>query len=158
MKIAVLSESTADEAAIAVLVGGLAGTTIERVAFPEPSTRGWRGVLKSVEPVLRYVHYRTDAEALVVAVDSDESPIHRMQRDAGARAPKSAAFASFVASWTRFGHACGQDRARGQSEWPWGSPFPPSRRGVSAARITELRSLPGVRPFPPANFHSPRRN
>jgi hypothetical protein len=79
MKIAVLSESPADEAAVSILIGGLLDVSIERVSFPEPRTRGWKGVLNAVELVLRHLHYRTDAEALVVTLDSDESPVHRRE-------------------------------------------------------------------------------
>ena len=56
---------------------GILGTKIERVVFPEPRTRGWQGVLNAAGLTLRYLHYRTDAEALVVTLDADESPIHR---------------------------------------------------------------------------------
>ena len=77
MKIAVLSESPADEAAILILVQGLLGIEIQRVAFPAPRTRGWKGALNAVGLVTRHLHYRTDAEALIVTVDSDESPMHR---------------------------------------------------------------------------------
>ncbi len=76
MKIAVLSESTADEAAILILIEGLLGTKIDPVSLPAPKTRGWRGTLSAVRPALFHLHYRTDAEAIVVTVDSDESPVH----------------------------------------------------------------------------------
>ncbi len=79
MKIALLSESSADEAAVSILIEGLVDAAVHRVRFPEPPTRGWRGVLKSIEPTLRYLHYRTDTGALVVTVDSDNSPVHRME-------------------------------------------------------------------------------
>jgi len=77
MKIALLSESSADEAAVSILIEGLLGRSIQRVRFPEPPTRGWRGVFKAIEPTLRNLHYCTQTEALVVTLDSDESPVHR---------------------------------------------------------------------------------
>ncbi len=89
MKIAVLGESTADEAAVSILIEGLLKTKVEIVRFPEPPSRGWRGVLTAVELVLRHLHYRTDADALVVTLDSDESPVHRKEHeDTGNDDPK----------------------------------------------------------------------
>ena len=79
MKIAVLSESSADEAAISILVEGLLGANFQRVLMPAPKTRGWQGVLAGVDPALRYLHYCTDADALVVTLDSDLSPVHRRE-------------------------------------------------------------------------------
>lgn len=76
MKVAVLSESPADEAAIQVLVEGILGRPTQTIAFPQLRTRGWRGALNSLPTVFKHLHYRTDAEALVVVVDSDHSPIH----------------------------------------------------------------------------------
>ena len=81
MKIAVLSESTADEAAVSILIEALLKTRLEVIRFPEPPSRGWRGVLNAVELVLRHLHYRTDADALVVTLDSDESPVHRKEHE-----------------------------------------------------------------------------
>ncbi len=77
MKIAVLSESSADEAAVSVLIEGLLGVDFERVFLAEPPTRGWKGVFKAIETTLRHLHYRTDTEGLIVILDSDESPVHR---------------------------------------------------------------------------------
>ena len=81
MKIAVLSESSADEAAISVLIEGLLGINVERVPMPAPKTRGWQGVLFGVDPALRYLHYRTDVDALVVTLDSDLSTVHRREHE-----------------------------------------------------------------------------
>jgi len=76
MKLAVLSESPADEAAVRVLVEGLCGANLEFLESPSPRTRGWQGVVNFAETVLRHLHYRTLAEGLVCILDSDESPIH----------------------------------------------------------------------------------
>jgi hypothetical protein len=77
MKIAVLSESPADEAALFVLLQGLRDATMARVFLPTPKTRGWHAVLGLLRPTLIHLHYETDAEGLVVTVDSDESPVHQ---------------------------------------------------------------------------------
>ncbi len=79
MKIAVLSESPADEAAVSILIEGLLDFSVQWDDFPEPPTRGCNGVFKAIEPTLRHLHYRTDVEALVVTLDSDESPLHRRE-------------------------------------------------------------------------------
>ena len=76
MKLAVLSESPADEAAIRILVDGLLGHPTEPVAGPRLRTRGWPSVLDILPVVLRHLYFRTDADALVVVVDSDDSPVH----------------------------------------------------------------------------------
>jgi hypothetical protein len=83
MKVAFLSESPADEAAILILTQGLLGIEIERVALPTPRTRGWKGALNAVGLAIRHLHYRTDADALVVTLDSDESPVHRKGGQSG---------------------------------------------------------------------------
>ena len=88
MKVAVLSESPADEAAVRILIQGLLAAEIEEVSFPAPKTRGWKGVLNSVRPALYYLHYSTDADALVVTLDSDESPVHQKGHDLPDRAEK----------------------------------------------------------------------
>jgi hypothetical protein len=81
MKVAVLSESPADEAAVSILIEGILGAAVQWVALPKPPMRGWNGVLRGVELAIRHLHYRTDAEALVVTLDSDESPVHRREHD-----------------------------------------------------------------------------
>jgi len=81
MKVAVLSESPADEAAVWILVQGLLDVEGELVPWPTPKTRGWRGVLNSADPVLHYLHYSTDADALVITLDSDLSPVHQRGHD-----------------------------------------------------------------------------
>jgi len=76
MKVAVLSESGADEAAIRILVEGLLGKETQRPAMPPSRGRGWGAVLRDVPMLLRHLHFHTDAEALVLVLDSDLSPVH----------------------------------------------------------------------------------
>ncbi len=74
MKVAFFSESPVDEAAVRVFVEGLLG---ERTVPPSPPLRlkreGWRAVLRGVSIALRHLHYSTDADALVVTLDSDKT-------------------------------------------------------------------------------------
>ncbi len=81
MKVAVLSESSADEAAIRILVNGILGTETQEVPSLPLRSRGWPSVLRVLPTVIKFLHYRTDAEALVVVADSDDSPIHQSIHD-----------------------------------------------------------------------------
>jgi hypothetical protein len=81
MKLAILSESPADEAALRVLVGFVLGAPIELVA-PTLRARGWPSVEQVLPSVLRHLHFNTTAEGLVVVVDSDDSPVHTPEHEA----------------------------------------------------------------------------
>jgi hypothetical protein len=87
MKIAVFSESSADEAAIRILVEGLLSQQAAELAdLPALRTRGWPSVRQVLPTVIKALHYQTDAEALVVVVDSDLSPIHHSEHDEAGKA------------------------------------------------------------------------
>jgi len=89
MKVAIFSESSADEAAIRLLLDGLLGEKTVAPRMPPIRSRGWNAVLGSLPMVLRHLHYQTDAEGLVVVVDSDRSPAHAEAHDQpGRRDPK----------------------------------------------------------------------
>lgn len=79
MKVAILSESSADEAAIRILVDAIHQAKTEPVPLFDPKSRGWPSVLKIVPAVIKYLHYRTDADALVVVVDSNGTSPHNPQ-------------------------------------------------------------------------------
>lgn len=81
MKLALLSESPADEAALRVLVSALLGEPLELVA-PSLRARGWPSVEQVLPPILRHLHFNTDARGLVVVVDSDDSPVHTAEHEA----------------------------------------------------------------------------
>lgn len=75
MKVAVLSESSADETAIRILVDAILGQeTTSPAAFPLRS-RGWPSVRDILASVIKHFYYRTDADALVVVVDTNGSPV-----------------------------------------------------------------------------------
>ena len=76
MKVAILSESGADEAAIRLFVEGLLGARTEVPGNLPIRSRGWPAVRDDLATVLRHLHYRSDCEALVVVVDSDRTPVH----------------------------------------------------------------------------------
>ena len=76
MKVAFLSESSADESALKTIVEGILNKQIDQVPTYPLRTRGWPSILTVIPPVIKYLHYRTDAESLVVVADSDKSVIH----------------------------------------------------------------------------------
>lgn len=81
MKVAILSESEADEAAIRILVEGILGSATQPSDPPRLQTRGWPAVYRLLPSVLDHLHYHTEAEALVVVVDGDLSPVHHSSHD-----------------------------------------------------------------------------
>lgn len=81
MKLAILSESPADEAALRLLVEHVLGEPLQLVA-PALRARGWPSVEQVLPPILRHLHFHTDAHGLVVVVDSDDSPVHTEAHEA----------------------------------------------------------------------------
>jgi hypothetical protein len=80
MKVALLSESPADEAALRVLVAAVLRRPVTFVA-PGFRARGWPNVAQVMPAVLRHLHFNTDADALVVVVDADDSVVHAAEHD-----------------------------------------------------------------------------
>jgi len=81
MKLALLSESPADEAALRILVEGVLGEPFTTVQA-SLRARGWPSVEQVLPSILRYLHFSTDADGLVVVVDSDDSPVHSAAHEA----------------------------------------------------------------------------
>lgn len=81
MKLAILSESPADEAAVAVLAEAVLGRGITRVQ-PSLRARGWPSVAQVLPSIVRHLHFNTDAEGLIVVVDSDDSVVHTAAHEA----------------------------------------------------------------------------
>jgi hypothetical protein len=89
MKIAIFSESPADEAAIRILVEAILQRSTLHPAMNEPRSRGWPSVLNILPSVIKHLHYQTDAEALVVVADANGSEMHRVEHEsAGAGSAK----------------------------------------------------------------------
>lgn len=84
MKIAILSESPADEAALRVLVEAVLGGPVQRVQHALRA-RGWPSVAQVLPGVIRHLHFNTDADGLVVVVDSDDTTVHTPEHDAPGR-------------------------------------------------------------------------
>lgn len=81
MKVALLSESPADEAGIKVLVEAALGQQIHQVQ-PNLRARGWPNVLQVLPAILRHLHFNTRADGLVVVVDSDDTVVHTAEHEA----------------------------------------------------------------------------
>ncbi|HYW10087.1 MAG TPA: hypothetical protein VE913_24180 [Longimicrobium sp.] len=81
MILAAFSESPADQDAIRILAEATLG--IETSA-PERryEARGWPAVRNALPGVILDLHYQTDADGLVVVVDSDDSVVHTSAHDA----------------------------------------------------------------------------
>jgi hypothetical protein len=96
MKVAILSESTADEAAVRIFVEALLNQPVEQIGFTLRG-RGWPSVRDTLPAVLRQLYYRTDAEALVLVVDSDDSPLHQAAHEAPAGADSDCRLCNLLA-------------------------------------------------------------
>ncbi len=76
MKVGIYSESSADEAALRILVDALVGRPTQRLGLPRLRARGWPSVLDYLRTVIQHLYYQTDGDGLIVVVDSDKSPLH----------------------------------------------------------------------------------
>ena len=81
MKLGILSESPADEAAIRVLVESVLRESVE-IIQPPLRARGWPSVAQVLPAVIRHLHFNTDATGLVVVVDSDDTVVHSEAHEA----------------------------------------------------------------------------
>jgi hypothetical protein len=80
MKIGYFCESPADQAAMAVFVEGILGEAPEPISM-DLEARSVPGLFSALDGVLRSVHFNSDAEGLVIVVDSDDSPLHDPDHD-----------------------------------------------------------------------------
>ncbi|HND62054.1 MAG TPA: hypothetical protein PLB90_11295 [Opitutaceae bacterium] len=81
MKVALLSESPADEAVLRELVGAVLREP-PRFTPAGLRARGWPNVAQVLPAVIRHLHFNTDTDTLVVTVDSDDSVVHVAAHDA----------------------------------------------------------------------------
>jgi len=81
MKLAILSESPADETALRVLIEAILPGPVE-ILHPGLRARGWPNVAQVLPAILRHLHFNTDADGLVVVVDADDSVVHTSRHDA----------------------------------------------------------------------------
>ncbi|MBX7221525.1 MAG: hypothetical protein K1Y36_16360 [Blastocatellia bacterium] len=85
MRIGILSESPADEAAVKILAEAVLEVEIEVEPVRLRDGRGVSAVLNQVEVVTRKLYYSTEACGLIFVVDSDDTsmhlPEHPLQKD-----------------------------------------------------------------------------
>jgi hypothetical protein len=81
MKIAYFAESTADAAALAILTDAILGIKTEDVPHGGFRHRGWPAVRNVLPAVLKELHYSSDAEGLVMIVDSNGKPPHSKEHE-----------------------------------------------------------------------------
>jgi len=75
MKVAILSESQADEAAVRILLEACLGEAVEPLPRPQ-RLHGWNAVFRVLPGLIRGLHFRRRAEHVVVVLDSNRSPVH----------------------------------------------------------------------------------
>lgn len=75
MKVAILGESSIDEAICQHLLETQLGRAIEPVDIRIRS-RGWSSIFKTLRTHLLHLEHQTDADGLAVLLDSDFTPIH----------------------------------------------------------------------------------
>ncbi|MCU0793739.1 MAG: hypothetical protein MUE42_13010 [Opitutaceae bacterium] len=81
LRLALLGESLVDESALAILVEAALGRPFVRVQ-PRLRARGWPSVLQTLPAIARHLHFHTDADGIVVLVDSDDTEPHPPAHDA----------------------------------------------------------------------------
>ena len=85
MKVAILSESAADEAALRILTDAILGLRTEPVSLIRfELRRGWSNVVSSLPIVLKHVYYQTDGDGLVIVGDSNSSRLHVVEHNGAA--------------------------------------------------------------------------
>jgi hypothetical protein len=86
MKIALLSESPADEAALRLIAEGVLGQPVEPIQ-PPLRARGWPSVAQVLPVVLRHLHFNTDCDGLIVTADADDTVVHTEMHERPAISP-----------------------------------------------------------------------
>src|SRR5712671_1321478 len=81
MKVAYFAESPADQAALTILTESILQRKTESVSYAGLRHRGWPTVRTALRPVLREIHYHTDAEGFAFIVDSNGSPPHLISHE-----------------------------------------------------------------------------
>lgn len=76
MKVCIVSESPADESALAIVVEAVRAAPLTIVPPSRLRARGWPSVRNVLPSALKHLHFRTDADGAVFIADSDDSPVH----------------------------------------------------------------------------------
>jgi hypothetical protein len=80
MKIGYYCESPADQAALTIFAEGILGKPPEPINM-DLEAHSVPGFFSALDGVFRGVHFNSDAEGLIVLVDSDDSELHQPAHD-----------------------------------------------------------------------------
>ncbi|MEX0741968.1 MAG: hypothetical protein WD079_04165, partial [Phycisphaeraceae bacterium] len=80
MRVAIVSESIADETALRVIVDAALGMRTMPVV-PAIRYRPGHTFMRDLPAILRTLHKHGGADGLVTVVDSDDTPIHQPEHD-----------------------------------------------------------------------------
>ena len=75
MRVAILSESPADETALRIIVDAVLCVKTTAVDLPSLRSRGWPSVRNILGVIIKTLHYKTEAEGLIVVADSNHSSV-----------------------------------------------------------------------------------
>ncbi len=75
MRVAILSESPADEAALRIITDAVLNVKTTAVDLPSLRSRGWPSVRNVLGVVIKALHYKTEADGLIVVADSNHSSV-----------------------------------------------------------------------------------
>jgi len=81
MRVAYFAESPADQAALTIFTEAILGRETKLVSHAGLRRRGWNSVLTVLPAVLRELHYHSDAEGLVLILDSNGSTPHLSEHE-----------------------------------------------------------------------------
>ena len=81
MKVGLVSESPADDAAIQILLEAISGQQIEPIGRARIRAGGWPSMLQAIQVEYTRLCYHTDAQAIIAVADSDDSAIHEIAHD-----------------------------------------------------------------------------
>jgi hypothetical protein len=82
MKVGIITESPADEAAVKILAEAILKHRLEVVASARIRPGGWTSAMNAAPSELYRLHYHMDVEGLIIVMDSDDSPVHEASHSA----------------------------------------------------------------------------
>ena len=88
MRASILSESEVYEAGIRILAEAVLGAPLTVIDPVRVRARGFPAAMKRIPSTYKSLHWNSDADGLIIVVDSDESPIHETSHESsGFNAP-----------------------------------------------------------------------
>ncbi len=123
MRIGFYCESPADQAAMAVFTEGILGEPPEPINM-DLEAHSVPGFFRSLDGVYRGVHYNSDAEGLIVVVDSDDALLHSDAHDAPGAAQDRCRFCQIRKIIERAGNQLKPRPGRPELKVAWGVAVP----------------------------------